>query len=351
MTLDPVFRSMKAVAHLREEGFLERMADSIAAQREATEHIHALLPGLLAEEYVLPAAAQEDELAFLQGNFFQILFHSVLQTLGCSQEHLRLYARMNLCIKGIVTAGDNLFDDEAKMLLALRLPSAGPKFASILQMLCFLRILDTVCEDAVMEGSLPIEASRAARREILSRLAGVGALEGSEEDGVDEILPVEEMVERVHRVRGGALFSLAFAAPNHIEAGDLSARLRLAEDGIRDLGTAFQIADDLTDFEFDMGRRSHNLLVSEAYHSEDPAARAAIRELLGGAPVQAGMPEGVFAACARSVLARAETQGRAAFDKLASLGFWFRPELSHHLVHAIVGENGVERMERIASAG
>jgi hypothetical protein len=50
-------------------------------------------------------------------------------------------------------------------------------------------------------------------------MARIGKLEGSEEGGVDEIPTPDEMVERVHRVRGGALFALAFVPPAVLEEG------------------------------------------------------------------------------------------------------------------------------------
>jgi len=349
MTLDPVFRSMKAVDSIRELGLIDKMAKSISAQEEAITQVHELMPSILNDGYLWPTAVKEDDLVFLQENFFLILFHSVFETLGCAPDRLRFYARLNLCIKGIVTAGDNLFDDEAKSLLPLQLRGGGRRFRAILEMLCFDRLLARICDDAAAEGTIPRGSRYPVLREILNRLAYVGALEGSEEEGVNGILPVEEMVDTVHRVRGGALFSIAFAAPSHIEQEAVLQRFARAEEAIRDLGTAFQIVDDLTDFEFDLTRRSHNLLVSAAYHSEEPEARKAIDELLNGADPQPAIVEGVFANCARRVLERAKHEGRMAFEKLADLGFWYPPEHSDDLVHAIVGIDGVMRMERLSS--
>ena len=102
-------------------------------------------------------------------------------------------------------------------------------------------ILDGAQRDAVLRG-------------LLNRMASIGTLEGSEEGGVDEIPTPDNMVERVHRIRGGALFALAFAAPAVLETGPLAEKVAAAEPAVARLGTAFQIVDDLTDFEFDLGR-------------------------------------------------------------------------------------------------
>jgi len=347
MTLDPVFRSRKAVEQIKKDGFIKRMSDSIAAQHRAIAYINGILPEVLDSSYIADEPEQS-ELEFLQHHFFLILFHSIFKTLGASEQHLEFYARLNLCIKGIVTAGDNLFDDEAKLLIPLKL-GKGRTFASILQMLCFDRLIHRVCDDAVAEGWLSVNAARNIHRGLLNRLAEIGALEGSEEEGVREILTSEETIERVHRVRGGALFSLAFIAPSVIETGETLERFRKAETAVRRLGTAFQIVDDLTDFEFDLTRRSHNLLFSEAYHNGTPEMRQAIESLLSGAKPEPRMVETVFRDCARRVLDRAREEGRKAFEELARLGFWYPPEKSDDLVHAIVGLEGVARMESLTS--
>ncbi|NOZ19908.1 MAG: class 1 isoprenoid biosynthesis enzyme [Planctomycetes bacterium] len=349
MTLDPVFRSQEAVRQIQKDGFLQNMADSLQAHHDAIRHIHRLMPDVLDARYLAEPDGEEQGLEFLQTHFFLVLFHSIFKTLGCSPERLTFYARANFCIKGIVTAGDNLFDDEAKKLLPLAVENAGARFESILQMLCFDRLTHRVCEDAVAEGWITGEDARAFHRALLDRLAHIGTLEGSEENGVDDILPVDEMIEKVHRVRGGALFSLAFVAPGVIEKGETLARFREAEQAIRDLGTAFQIVDDLTDFEFDLTRKSHNILFAAAYYNDDPAVRSAIRALLNGKAPERGMVEGVFAECAQSVLTRAREEGRRAFDRLAGLGFWFPPERSDSLIHAIVGIEGVARIESLTS--
>jgi len=345
MTLDPVFRSRKAVEEIKNGGYLDRMADSLEAHRRAIEYVNGLLPEVIEESFI-SSDRQEEKIEFLQNHFFLILFHSVFKSLGPAEERLDFYARLNLCIKGIVTAGDNIFDDEGKLLIPLKV-NGGTRFASILQMLSFDRLIHRVCDQAIEAGWLDRATAGAVHRELLSRLAFIGSLEGSEEGGVGEILPPDEMLEKVHRVRGGALFSLAFIAPELIEEGETRDRFVKAEAAIRKLGTAFQIVDDLTDFEFDLKRRSHNLLMSEAYHNGGEQARSTIEKLLDGGEPSLGVVEGVLAESARTVLERARKEGRAAFADLAALGFWFPPEHADKLVHAIVGVEGVARMESL----
>ena len=64
-----------------------------------------------------------------------------------------------------------------------------------MQMLCFDHLLMRIFET---HGSMfGVTEIAQFRRELLTSLASIGTLEGSEEAGVDTILPVEEMIEKV----------------------------------------------------------------------------------------------------------------------------------------------------------
>jgi hypothetical protein len=313
--------------------------EQVIDERFRTESPH--IPS--AEEVTTP-----EGLHFLQEYFFLILFRSIFGSMGVDEARLQAYTELNFCIKGTITAADNLFDDQAKTLLPLA-PSAGARFMSILQLMSFERLLRSVLDRAVSVGVMSEADAPTIQRALLDRMAEIGALEGSEEGGVDEIPTPEDMVDTVHRVRGGSLFALAFAAPSVLERGDLGQRMTDAEDAIARLGTAFQIVDDLTDFEFDVGRRSHNLLVSEIHHGGTDDERAALSGMWRGGPVPEGAVEGLFASSARAVLERAYVEARASFAVLHQLGHWFDPDLAEDVVHAIVGLEGVTRMEALSS--
>jgi len=354
MTLSPVFRSAAAVQLLADRGVWARLSGDIQAQAEAVRVLHADLEHVLGPEFRktaphVPSASEVSTpagLQFLQEYFFLILFRSVFGSLGASQEHLRLYTELNFCIKGTITAADNLFDDQAKSLLPL-VEHRGSRYMSILQLMAFERLGRRVLDRG--EEALILSAAERDRilRGLLDRMASIGTLEGSEEGGVAEIPPPDEMVETVHRVRGGALFALAFVAPSVLEGGDMAERLPRAEAAIAQLGTAFQIVDDLTDFEFDVGRRSHNLLVSQIHHRGSGPERAELRNFWNGAPVPAGVVEGLFRDSARAVLERANAETRASLEGLRDLGFWLETELAEEIVLAIVGLDGVARMEAL----
>lgn len=357
MTLAPVFRSKESTEFLRSRGVVARLLPHMAAQRAAMAGLQRRLAGVLGEQYLYTpedSAPVGDE-EFLQDHFFLILFRSFFETLG-ARERLDLYTSINICIKGIITAADNLFDGEFKELIPLRL-SSGKTFGSIMQLMTFERVLGLMCiEDGPRQGVSQEKFFR-FNRDLLNRLAFIGTLEGSEEDGVSTTPGMTEMIDSVHRVRGGALFSLAFAAPLEFE-GD-SPRWRAGEGALARLGTAFQIVDDLTDFEFDLHRRTNNLLASAIVHHGTDAERArlaAIRHAMAEAGEdweskrteifgEGDIIDREFSGPAMEVLRRAREEARLAFEEMAALGFWFNPADSDEVVHAIVGLEGVRRME------
>jgi hypothetical protein len=355
MTLSPVFRSAQAVSLLQQQGIWDRFAPALAAQIEAVATVHNDLEAVIDGRFRLPAgrtvteAADEDPaLKMLQDYFFLTLFLSLFEGLGVDPARRPFYSELDFCIMGTITAADNLFDDQAKMLLPLR-PVAGQRYASILQLMCFERLMRRVGDRAVAAGLFAAEPFARVQRALIDQMAEIGELEGSEESGVGDDIPVPEvMVDRVHRVRGGMLFGLAFAAPKILEAGAVQEKMIKAEPAIARLGTAFQIVDDLTDFEFDLTRKSHNLLVSEIFHHGSPEAKAKLAELWAGATPEPGLVEGLFADSARAVLGIAKREARAAFAALKELGFWFPAELADEVVHAIVGLDGVARMQALA---
>ena len=80
-----------------------------------------------------------------------------------------------------------------------------------------------------------------------------------------------------------------------------------------------------------------------------PEERAALAELRTAGTVGDGVVETRFVRSARAVLERAYDEARGSFQALAELGHWFDPSLADDVVHAIVGLDGVARMEALTA--
>lgn len=352
MTLSPVFRSEEAVRILTLEGVWSQLDPMTRGQAEAVANVRKDLPNVLDTRYIdMGALAAADSgkavgVEFVQEFFFLILFRSVLQTIGMSARALELCSELNFCIKGTITAADNLFDNQDKSLLPLK-AGEGVRFRSILQLLAFERLVSRALERGIRAGSISRLSADQFQKELLSRMAAIGALEGSEEGGVEGVLEPDFMINHVHRVRGGALFELAFIAPRLLEAAVDPQLLSRAKDAISKLGTAFQIVDDLTDFEVDLANGSHNLLVSQITHCGSAEEQARLKALGKSTTRTSDVVAERFADSGRKVIERGEEQAMAALEELHALGFWFPPELSAQLVRAIVGLDGVERMRTL----
>ncbi len=64
-----------------------------------------------------------------------------------------------------------------------------------------------------------------------------------------------------------------------------------------------------------------------------------------------GSVEEMFASSAREVLQLAYLEARASFRSLQDLGYWFEHSLADEVVHAIVGLEGVSRMQDLTGDG
>lgn len=349
MTLSPVFRSHEAVEALRTEGVWDRLAPAAQGQARAIARVKQDLPLVLDDPFIDRSQLGSDDsssLQFHQEFFFLILFRAVLESLKFSDAALALCSELNFCIKGTITAADNLFDDQDKSLLPLT-GGQGARFHSILQLLAFERLTTLALGRGIAAGALTDEGLAQFQQTRLSRMAAIGALEGSEEGGVTSVLDPDTMVDKVHKVRGGALFELAFVAPPLVRPTVDVAKLGRAQSAISKLGTAFQIVDDLTDFEVDIVRGTHNLLVAQIAHGGSSSERATLATIRQSARTGGDVVVEDFADSARAVIQRAEQHARESLEELQSLGFWFPPSLSDLLVRAIVGLEGVDRMRAL----
>lgn len=181
-------------------------------------------------------------------------------------------------------------------------------------------------------------------------MAEIGTLEGSEEDGVDDVPRPEQMIGTVHELRGGALFGLSLVAPLIVETGDVARKLRSASSAIHDLGTAFQMVDDLIDFESDLARRSNNPLVSQIIHGGSDEERSLLTSLTRHKRLCRESVGQDFRDSALVVLDMAYDRALSAITRLHALGHWLMPDVTETFIRARVGDDGIVRMSYLSPA-
>lgn len=352
MTLSPVFKDTEKLAAvieaLGERGFNE----ALAVQKNAVSRLFSDLKEIIGDSSLDPSLesvlAPESDATFAQRYFFITLFTLIFKTMGIEGARLDFYARMNYCIMGTTAAADNLFDSEDKLFLPLK-ADGGAIYHSVLQLMCFERLAAKTGRCAIADGVLDEGQFAEIQKGIFDTMADIGSLEGSEEGGVDDIPSPSEMVRDVHGVRGGLLFSLATIAPSHLEASETLKMIGSAAEAIRSLGTAFQIVDDISDFEFDLSRKSHNILVSEIHHNGTAEERAALESVWHAHEVPGEFVENNAMSSATRALSTAVELIADSLASLDALGFSIDEEMSKELAVAFASTRGTPRLEAVSA--
>jgi hypothetical protein len=210
--------------------------------------------------------------AYWERNFFSILFVSIFQAIKLDERRVREYAAIIHMVRGIVTATDNILDDEAKGAFQVDLP-AGRVLPNVLSMLLQAGVL-TERLRRVMGSSADAERAWGA---LIDCLYAIGEEESGEEAAVEHVLHPKQLIDEIHRFRGANLLLLAFVVPE-LNEPEHAAAIAHAKAGVFRIGLALQILDDLADFEEDLRRRNHNLLRSWLVHgvgSDGSGRRAA----------------------------------------------------------------------------
>lgn len=300
---------------------LRRLYPAIGEHHLVEEETARLLRAILPDRYIAPSTARPGFLRYAGRNIFSILFLSVYRSLGIPHERRLFYGILNHAVRGIVTATDNLLDDEYKELLPLRFPERAVRFKSVMHLLVFDRILVQAVEDAAQKELLSRAEGRELQHRLFQAMVPIGEEEAGEEGGVQAILPPQEILDSVHMLKGGNLLRLAFVGPRFVER-ELAASVDLADRGIYRIGMALQVIDDLTDFYGDLRERRHNYLASFLRYEAVGPEREAFEGLLcrresDTVPVRLAFPASVG-----EVMHRAVGEALAGFGLLERAGFW-----------------------------
>ena len=331
------------MAFLEKQGYMDRLKPALLRQMG----VRVSIAGILLDQYGLEEVfvASPNPRDVFEEDFFLILFSSICENSGSSPEMLYRYANLNFYIRGIVNALDNVLDDEAKTTLPLR--KLGNGTTTAFEEARAYGVLLAVAA----QGMSPAELSHIVRgwndTAIPIRNLELREYAAKKSQTLDSIANPMDMIKNVHEVRGGRLFELGIVPPRVLEPGKSGYWAEVTA-AFHYLGTAFQIVDDIVDFEFDLTRRSNNLVASYALKNGFGAG-GIIRKYWGSENPGKKLVEQFFRGPAQAALQDAYTLAGKAFETLeqATPGFWYNPSHANQLVNAIAGAGGEDRVRTL----
>jgi hypothetical protein len=270
-------------------------------------------------------------------NFFSILMLSILDHLGIPTPRLRTYALVTHAIRGIVTASDNILDNEDKGALTI-VNMDGRVLSNILLIL----VQHDLVHEVILEVAPNVSVRRKAHSLLMNSLAAIAQEESTEENAVEEVLHPDELLQAIHHYRGGRLLELAFVLPEIIER-ELAPAISELKAGIYRIGLAVQSLDDVTDFAVDLRSRNHNLLRSWIVHKRSDGPMTD-KDLVHIPQDELSQPERRFPNATKDIVRFAIDLALEGFDRLQKHGYPIDHASALELVHVLFRLRGVRKL-------
>jgi hypothetical protein len=177
---------------------------------------------------------------------------------------------------------------------------------------------------------------------LVAALFALGSEESAEEHAIETVLSPKDLLDQIHRHRGGGLLQLAFVVPELNEPA-LRDAVRMAKSGVNHIGLSLQIIDDITDFDEDLTRRNHNMLRSWIVfrHPDGPCSDA---QLAAMSPELRRQPERAFPRATREVMKVAIEMALEGFDIINEAGHPADRGAALQLIKAMFKLRGLERL-------
>lgn len=215
--------------------------------------------------YAVHAGPLPDAWLGWRKNVFSTLFQSTYHLMGIPKTRRMLYGKLIHLFRIWVTSADNLLDEEDKEVVPIQMPGSARVMRQVVAVMAADRVLAEILEEGVAQGWLSSFQRAAIARESLRRLLPSAAQEATEEGGIAERPPPEEVLGVIHRLKTGLLFNVAFVGPDAVEPVVFARAGRLRE-GLMDFGLGCQVLDDIRDLARDLIERRHNYLLSVLAH-------------------------------------------------------------------------------------
>lgn len=200
-------------------------------------------------------------------NFFSLLMISILIENKIDKKRIIAYGKIIFCLRAIVTATDNIIDNENKGVVhILNIPEITSK--NIFNTMLHQQIINLELEN------LKISSSIFAK--ILEDIFFIAKSEGLRDLKLYNSYPSFEYIEKnIHEGIGGKLLELSLIIPILIEK---NSKLNSYSKGLFEIGMALQALDDLTDIDEDSLNCKINL--ATAYISESKTTENYLKNTL-----------------------------------------------------------------------
>jgi len=221
------------------------------------------------------------DLVEMERNLFSILFITCTQPFALTPTKNLFYARINHCLRALVTGCDNLLDDEYKEVIPFALEGSGSKFRSVMTIMTADRLIADLAATEMANDNLSLNKFKELSRMVMTVLTPSGIEEHEEESLTELAIPTpEEIIEKVHHRKTGLLFRAPLDLIAGLENGHNKNTLKLTE-GLRLFGLGCQLLDDLKDAGADLSERRYNAVISYARHGLEEQERIAISRIEG----------------------------------------------------------------------
>jgi len=195
-------------------------------------------------------------------NLFSTLFYSVYLALEIPKPRRVLYGKLNHLFRIWVTSADNLLDDEDKCVLPLVMPGSSRVMREVVVIMAADRVLGRVLNEAVAANVVTANQAGALADQSLRCLLPSAAQEASEEGGIIARPPPEYVLDTVHVLKTGLLFTIPFLGVDLVEHAAESGRVARLKRALTLFGGGCQILDDIRDVGRDFVERRHNYVLS-----------------------------------------------------------------------------------------
>ena len=231
-----------------------------AVYKSADELIHA--PDGTAPGFDVRLGRVPTAFFTLRKNLFSTLFYSIYLALEIPKPRRLLYGTINHLFRIWVTSADNLLDDEDKCVLPLVMPGTSRVMREVVAIMAADRVLWSVLREAVSSRTITYDQADALAAQSLRCLLPSAAQEASEEGGVLTRPAPEYVLDILHELKTGLLFTLPFLGVDLIESQVAPERVARLKRALMLFGGGCQILDDVRDLGRDFVERRHNYVLS-----------------------------------------------------------------------------------------